>query len=44
MKVTTEVNPNKITVEDIKKYEALMKGKAVSAVSNAHAPSGMVVN
>jgi hypothetical protein len=36
------VNPDKVTVEDIERYEALMKGKAVAAASNAHAPRGLV--
>ena len=35
-------DPDKITVEDIERYEALMKGKAVSAISNSHAPKGEV--
>jgi len=36
------VDPEQVTVEDIKRYEALMKGKAVSAASNAHALRGRV--
>ena len=28
-------DPDKITVQDIERYEALMKGQAVSAISNA---------
>ena len=39
---SASVQPENITVQDIKRYEALMKGKAVSAVSNAHAPRGLV--
>jgi hypothetical protein len=29
------IDPEKVSIEDIKRYEALMKGKAVSAISNA---------
>lgn len=36
------IEPEKVTVQDIKEYEDLMKGKAVSARSNAHAPRGQV--
>lgn len=36
------VDPESITVEDIKRFEALMKGKAVAASSNATAPRGLV--
>lgn len=38
----SSIDPDKLTVEDIKKYEALMEGKAVAAVSNATAPRGLV--
>lgn len=41
VQTSTSVEPDKVTVQDIKRYEALMKGKAVSAVSNAHAPRGL---
>lgn len=36
------VDPEGITVEDIKRFEALMKGKAIAAASNAAAPRGLV--
>jgi hypothetical protein len=39
---TSSIDPDQVTVEDIKRFEALMKGKAVAAVSNATAPRGLV--
>lgn len=38
----SSIDPDKLTQEDIKKFEALMEGKAVAAVSNATAPRGLV--
>jgi hypothetical protein len=35
------IDPEKVTIQDIKRYEALMKGKAVSAISNAQRPRGL---
>ena len=32
---SSPINPDNVKIEDIKKYEALMKGKAVAAISNA---------
>jgi hypothetical protein len=34
------IDPEKVSIEDIKRYEALMKGKAVSAISNAQTLQG----
>jgi hypothetical protein len=37
---SSPINPDTVTIQDLQRYEALMKGKAVSAASNAHAPRG----
>jgi hypothetical protein len=37
---SSPLSPDSVTIDDIKRYEALMKGKAVGAVSNAQAPRG----
>jgi len=34
------IDPATVSIEDIKRYEALMKGKAVSAISNAQTLRG----
>lgn len=36
------IDPDKVSISDIRRYEALMKGKAVAATSNAQAPRGAV--
>jgi hypothetical protein len=36
------IDPATVKIEDIKRYEALMKGRAVSAVSNASSMRGLV--
>ena len=38
----TQIDPDKVKLQDIKKYEALMKGRAVSAISNASQLRGLV--
>lgn len=38
---SSPINPDNVKIEDIKKYEALMKGKAVSAISNAQTLRGL---
>ena len=39
---SSPINPDTVTIQDLQRYEALMKGKAVSAASKAHAPRGLV--
>lgn len=39
---STAIDPNTVSIQDIKRYEALMKGKAVCAHSNAQTPRGAV--
>jgi hypothetical protein len=34
------IDPSTVKIEDIKRYEGLMKGKAVSAISNASSLRG----
>jgi len=36
------MDPDKVSISDIRRYEALMKGRAVAARSNAQAPRGAV--
>jgi len=38
---SSPINPDNVKIEDIKKYEALMKGKAVAAISNAQTLRGL---
>ena len=42
--MNSPIDPDKVTIQDIKRYEALMKGKAVSAISNAQTPRGLAEN
>jgi len=42
--MNSPVDPDTVTIQDIKRYEALMKGKAVSAISNAQTPRGLAEN
>jgi len=42
MEASPSIDPDQVTVDDIKRFEALMKGKAVCAISNANSVGGRV--